>query len=239
MPKEPKSRSYSNLKNSLDDPLIHAKLIFFSYVAYIIEPFLKKFQTDKPMVPFPSFGLKAIVSELLESEFVVKSSVIKSCKNVRQLKEIDLCDESNLLPLEKTNLGFALDQAIQKEEKSDTVNLSMIKVFKKGWQRYIIATLLKLFERSPLGSNILRSASVLDLSKIISMPRDKLLQKLKMILKCLVDLNVTSPQSCDKTSSEFKSFVDDDLPKLRLEFEEFSPQKDRLDNFFFGYRCNS
>ena len=124
--KQPNSKSYSNLKNSLDDPLIHAKLNFFCYVAYIIEPFLKKFQMDKPMVPF-FFELRATVSDLLE--IVVKSSVIKSCKNVRQLKEIDLCDESNLLPLDKMNLGFAVDQAIQKEKKSDTVNLSMIKEF--------------------------------------------------------------------------------------------------------------
>ena len=99
------------------------------------------------MVPFLFFELKAIVSELLE--IVVKSSVIKSCKNIRQLKEIDLCDESDLLPLDKMNLGFAVDQAIQKEKKSDTVNLSMIKEFKKGCQRYVTATLQKLFERSP------------------------------------------------------------------------------------------
>ena len=68
---------------------------------------------------------------------------------------------------------------------------------------------------------------------MILMLRDKLLQKWKMLLKFLVDLNVTSPQSCDKTSSEFKSFVDDDLPKLRLEFETFSAEKDGVDNFFF------
>ena len=111
--------------------------------------------------------------------------------------------------------------------KRRSLTLSMIKESKKGCQRYISATLLKLFERSPLGSNILRSASVLDPSKMISMPRDKLIQKWKMLLKCLVDLNVTSLQSCDKTSSKFKSFVDDDLPKLHLESE-----KDRLDKFF-------
>ena len=74
------------------------------------------------MVPFVFFELKAIVYKLLE--IVVKSSVIKSCKNVCQLKEIDLCDESNLLPLEQMNLGFAVDQAIQKEQKSGTVNLA-------------------------------------------------------------------------------------------------------------------
>ena len=66
------------------------------------------------------------------------------------------------------------------------------------------------------------------------MPRDKLLQRWKMLLKCLVDFNVTSPQSCDKTSSEFKSFVDNDFPKLCLEFEKFSLEKDQLDNFFFN-----
>ena len=190
---------------------------------------------DKPMVPFLFFELKAIVFELLE--IVVKSSVIKSCKNARQLKEINLCNESYLLPLDKMNLGLAVDQAIQKENKSDTVSLSMIKEFKKGYQRYIIATLLKLFERS-LPANILPSASALDPSTMISLPRDKLLQKWKMLVKRLVDLNVTSLQSCDKTSSEFKSFVDNDLPKLLLEFEKFSPEKDQLDNFFSRYRCN-
>ena len=79
------------------------------------------------------------------------------------------------------NLGFAVDQTIQKENKSDAVSLSIIKEFKKGCQRYIIATLLKLFERSPIGSNILRSTSVLDPSEMISMPRDKLLPQLQML----------------------------------------------------------
>ena len=68
---------------------------------------------------------------------------------------------------------------------------------------------------------------------MISILSDKLLQKWKMLLKCLVDLNVTSPESCDKTLSELKSFVDDDLSKLRLKFEKFSPEKDQLDKFLF------
>ena len=91
--------SYINLKNGLNDPLIHAKLNFFRYGAYVIEPFLRKFQTDKPMVPFPFFKLKAVVSELLE--IVVTSPAINSRKNVRRLKKIGLCDESNLLHLKK------------------------------------------------------------------------------------------------------------------------------------------
>ena len=101
----------------------------------------------------------------------------------------------------------------------------MVKGLKKGCQGNIIATLLQLFEISPPGSNILHNASVLDPSEMISVPRDKYLQKWKMYLKCFIDLNVTSPQSCDKTSSELKSFEDDNLSKLHQEFEKFSPEK--------------
>ena len=55
-----------------------------------------------------------------------------------------------------------------------------------------------------------------------SMPRDKLLQKWKMLWKCLVDLNVTSPQSCDETTSKLKSFVDDEssLAMVKLLWKE-------------------
>ena len=46
--------------------------------------------------------------------FFKKDSHLNAVENVRQLKEIILCDESNLLPLDKMNLGFAVDQAIRK-----------------------------------------------------------------------------------------------------------------------------
>ena len=67
------------------------------------------------MVPFLFFELKAIVSELLE--IVVKSSVIKPCKNVRQLKEIDLCDEFNLLPLDKMNFNICCGSSYPEREE--------------------------------------------------------------------------------------------------------------------------
>ena len=77
---------------------------FFRYVANIIVASLKSFQRDKPIVSFLYFDLKAIVSQLLK--ILVKSSVIKSCKNVRQLKEIDLCGESNLIRQNEFRIFF-------------------------------------------------------------------------------------------------------------------------------------
>ena len=83
--KRPKSKSYKKVKCALVDPLLIVKLNFFSYAAGMVEPFLKKFQTDKPMMPFVFFELKAIVTSLLE--VIVRSSVIESCKGHARAQE--------------------------------------------------------------------------------------------------------------------------------------------------------
>ena len=69
--KRPSSKSYLIIKESVEDPLVTAKLQFFSFVSSIAEPYLRKYQTDKPMIP-------------------LKPTVINNCKSGKQLKEIDL-----------------------------------------------------------------------------------------------------------------------------------------------------
>ena len=53
--KRPKCKSYFTLGNALKDNLIVAKLQFFAFVANLVEPFLTKYQTEKPMVPLYFF----------------------------------------------------------------------------------------------------------------------------------------------------------------------------------------
>ena len=54
--KLPNSKSYINLNISFDDPLVIVKLHFFSYVAGVVEPFLKQFQIYKLIIPFLFFS---------------------------------------------------------------------------------------------------------------------------------------------------------------------------------------
>ena len=152
--KRPKSKSYENVKRAVDDPLLIVKLHFFSYAAGIVEPFLKKFQTDKPMIPFLFFELKTIVTSILE--IIVKPSVIESCiKSTKKLINIDLSNQDNLLQLNKMNLGFAVSRAIKNLVQSDKVSCDEVKKLGHGAYLFIKRTLLKLFERCPLGSVIL------------------------------------------------------------------------------------
>lgn len=50
--KKPSCKSFIIVKQALQDDLLPAKPAFFQSIAEDIEPFLRAFQGDKPMVPF-------------------------------------------------------------------------------------------------------------------------------------------------------------------------------------------
>ena len=149
------------VKDGIDDQLITAKLLFFSFIASLVEPFLKKYQCDKPMIPFMYTDLKSLIQSLLE--LVVKQDVLSQCKTGIQMKQLDLCNKENLLNLKDINLGFAVPNIIAKLRRNDTATLAEVKEFKVGTQKFIIGMIIKLFEWSPLGSIFLRYASTFDL----------------------------------------------------------------------------
>ena len=89
--KRPSSKSYLPVKDSIGDPLFIANFQFFSFVSNIVQPFLKKRQTDQPMIPFLYCHLKDTVIKLLD--IIVEHKIIEKCKNGKQLMEIDLAKE--------------------------------------------------------------------------------------------------------------------------------------------------
>ena len=56
--KRPTSKSYLAVKSAIADDLTVSKLIFFSYVASLMEPYLRMYQTDMPMLVFMFNDLK-------------------------------------------------------------------------------------------------------------------------------------------------------------------------------------
>ena len=52
---------------------------------------------------------------------------------------------------------------------NDTVTLAEVKEFKVGTQKFIIGVIIKLFERSRLGSIFLRYASIFDPSVLFEL----------------------------------------------------------------------
>ena len=91
----------------------------------------------------------------------------------------------------------------------------------------------KLFERSPLGSALLKSASVLDPDVLQGSTRDNLITRFKALLKVVMNLSVLAANSCDKALYHFYCLLDNDLKELRLDAIKFLQEDERLDDFYF------
>ena len=229
--RRPSSKSYLAVKESVEDLLIIAKLQFFSFVSSIVEPFLRKYQADKPMIPFVYFDLKDLVVKLLD--IVVKSANIEKCKSGKQLKEIDLSNEANLISFGKINMGFAVEDVIKTLKLQDKVSVSQVKSFKEEARQFVISMLEKLFQRSSLGSVVLRSASVFNPAVMCELSKEKSQEHWKHLLKHLIALGIIAPNRCDQAMVEFKNFRENELKKMQQEFSDFCPEENRLDVFYF------
>ena len=93
--KRPSSKSYPNVLSAVNDNLTLVNLHFFSFVAGIFQPFLIKYQSDKPMVPFVHNDLLRLVKRVLL--LVLKPDVVNSCTSITALKKIDLNENANFL----------------------------------------------------------------------------------------------------------------------------------------------
>lgn len=73
---EPSNKSFKTAQMIVQDELFSAKLNFFLMVAKEITPFLKLYQTDKPMLPFMCSDLDNMLRGLMEK--FIKPSVMKN-----------------------------------------------------------------------------------------------------------------------------------------------------------------
>ena len=64
--KIPSSASFATVKSAVHDILIVAKLQFFVFVATVMQPFLKMFQADAPMLPFLTSEVVVLFPNLMQ-----------------------------------------------------------------------------------------------------------------------------------------------------------------------------
>ena len=62
----PRSKSHEVVVEAVADPLVVAKLHFFSYVASLLKPYLKKFQSEQPVILYLQKELLLLCRNVLE-----------------------------------------------------------------------------------------------------------------------------------------------------------------------------
>lgn len=117
-PRRKSLKSWLRLEAAFKKPYLKAQLYFFISIAKLVEPFLRRFQSDKPLSILLYEELHDVMRSVMKR--IVKPDVLKAAKTGRQLMLIDLLEKKTktLLDPEEIDLGYGASREIKpmKEE---------------------------------------------------------------------------------------------------------------------------
>ena len=121
------------IKDCLKDPCFIAKLHFFKCIASQLQPFLLKYQTDRPMTPFLSDDLCLIIRSLMRT-FIKPDQQETSAD---KLVKIDVADHKILMSKKRVHIGFASEPSERQimEFRMDS-KTSLMELLKKMLQKF-------------------------------------------------------------------------------------------------------
>ena len=236
--KHPKCKSYKVLKGAVKDPLVVAKLNFFSFLAGHLLPYLTSYQSQKPIIPFLHSDLQQLVKELLG--LTIKSELIDKCKeNSKSLIKIDLRDVNNHIKKKDMHLGFGTLDEIQSLLHNDLASQANISRFCVEAREFLVAMMEKIFQKNHLSFQFVQHATVFDPKVLLNQAPGDCKSLFGKLMRVLVGLKIVPSTQADKALSEFTSFHESCMSEKRSDFEKFKRHKDRLDDFFMKIEIGS
>lgn len=215
--------SIGNLESACSDKLILAKLAFFSSVAAMLEPFLKGYQTSKPMVPF----LYDSVSELMRNLMLrfIKRNVITEANTASKLFEIKVDASKNHLHVTELNIGIGARSYVSRSAASELEKTQ----FLQNCKEFYIEMTNKIIEKFNAKFITLRSLSCIN--PIVIRNNPTLSEKrMDSLLQSLHSTSSLSALTADSAKQQFISFINHADNKKQL--STFSESQDRLDTFY-------
>ncbi|XP_063766097.1 uncharacterized protein LOC134882380 [Eleginops maclovinus] len=107
---KPNTASYDAILAAQGDPLLIPKLQFFLAIARSFNPFLKKYQTDEPVLPFLAEDLTELLLSLLRR--FIKRELLQD-QTPLQLIKLDISEEKNWVSLKRVDIGLGAESAIK------------------------------------------------------------------------------------------------------------------------------
>lgn len=223
------SKPAMTIVQAAKDPLIKCKLSFFKTVASECEPFLKKFQSPRPLAPFLYEDLHDLIRKLMMR--FVDPDKLKSALSAKQLFDIDLNQSENLLHSKKVDVGFATRKFLVEAKVGDKES-----TFRLECRKLLIAIIEKLKERSPLKYLLVRGISAFDPYIIKHKPKNGI-QRIEIALQCLHNANRIHADVAEKAKQQYIDLTNSANVELKDEFESFckaGSDEISLDKFFLN-----
>ena len=218
----PKCKSFSVVRCHLNDKLLSLKLNIFLYVAKIIEPFMIKYQSDKPLVPFLADDIKIVLISLLE--IFIKPDVLKRCNSSLKLANLDFENVKNHVKPEAINIGFVASRELKSLYTRKAVTDGEIFNLKMDFKNAVIHILRKLMDKSPITYSLVRQLDCLS-PAFMTKNKDSCLNKMKLVLSILCELNQLCQNDCDEILPQFKNFLNEALSENFSLFSNFEYHK--------------
>ncbi|KAF4097691.1 hypothetical protein G5714_021699 [Onychostoma macrolepis] len=217
----PGTASYDTIEAAQADPFIIAKLQFFLAISRTFNPFLTKYQTDEPVLPF----LAKDLSELLKRELLHDLTPL-------QLTKVNVADEANWVPVMNADIGLGAESAIRalQTEPGGRVGELSVLIFRRECRQGLVTVVKKLQEKSPLKFPVVRAIACLDPTSMHRDPEWCLTKMKTTVQKFLQDSQLAGGISAgDVIVQQFESFL---TVEARDEcFLSFQPLQQRIDVF--------
>ena len=183
------------------------------------------------MIPYLHNDLINLVKKILL--LILKPDVVNCCNSIAALRNIDLNEKSNFLKPKDTNLGFGARKCINDLKKSDLVSNKEVTSYLSECITFVTIIVSRLFEKSPLGSVVVRNADAFDPNVIANLEVHELQKRVKQILIHLLKLKILTASQSDKALDQSSLFYEQ-VKKMHLdELKLFNTAKTNLDDFFF------
>ena len=95
----------------------------------------------------------------------------------------------------------------------------------------------KIFEKSILGSSLVRAATIFNPDILLELSKQKLIDCLKVLLKHFMTLNICTAAQCDQVLADSSTFYQNELKHAKLNGGKVEKDKDHLDDFYVKELC--
>lgn len=199
---EKDNKNLQYLREAVQNPLLKAKLSAFRSILSDVEPFLRRFQSQKPMVPYLFTSLEELMKNIMMR--FVKSEKIVEANTSQKLMNLDLQDSANLVSVEKVDIGYAAKSLLKQVKCSEKDKLS----FKNEFRSFLIIMLEKLRDKSPLQSHLARGLTALD-PKMILLKSSLAMKRIDVVLENLYSHKRICVKSAEKAKRQFYFLVEE------------------------------
>ncbi|ROI16565.1 hypothetical protein DPX16_22542 [Anabarilius grahami] len=197
----PRSSSYDTIAEARMDHFILAKLHFFMSVSRSFQPFLTKYQTDAPMIPFHGRDLEDLIRSLLRR--FIKRDVQVDVSPVKLVK-LDVTDQKIWVSPKQVDIGMGATAALKGMSGSQSGGSEHeVLLFMRHSQSALSKICQNLLLKCPLKYPSVRNMMCLDPQNMHKEP-DMCLQKIKaLIMKFVQDKKLSGG-----VTAELWSFVE-------------------------------